>query len=404
VPDPWQEEEHVRRLHELYDHNRDQPPQPSRRGFTQQPQRRREDALRNRIVTLSLDLEDAGYALAERAQRLGLCPRTLRQWQHDFRMPRPQPVLLGRPVVRAPVVLRNSVLDVLDTFGPATGLPSLRGCFPDVRRAELQDLLRRFRRVWRLRHQQAMRILHWQVPGALWAIDFSQAPAPIDGLHPYLLAVRDLASGYQLLWQPLRQASATEAAQALAMLFALHGAPLVLKSDNGSTFIAELCQALLHQVGVVMLFSPTYWPRYNGAIEAGIGSLKTRTQHHAARHDHPGQWSCDDVAAAQTEANATARPHGPNGPTPEQSWASRRTITVAERALFQEAVNRHTTDVRIQQGIQQRLPLEVPLSDQEDRAMDRQAIQRALVEHHYLLFSRRRIPLPFRRHTVTELL
>jgi hypothetical protein len=29
------------------------------------------------------------------------------------------------------------------------------------------------------------------------------------------VAVRDLASGYQLLWQPLREASATEAAQAL---------------------------------------------------------------------------------------------------------------------------------------------------------------------------------------------
>ena len=392
----------MRRLHDLCNPRRAKPSEPSRRGFAQQSQRRREEALRSRIVTLSLGLDDLGYPLEARAQRLWLSSRTLRQWEYDYRYRtlRQQPVLLGRPVVRAPVVLRNSVLDVLETFGPATGLPSLRGCFPDVRRAELQDLLRRFRRVWRLRHQQAMRILHWQVPGALWAIDFTQAPAPIDGLYPYLLAVRDLASGYQLLWQPLREASATEAAQALAMLFALHGAPLVLKSDNGSTFSADLYQALLHQAGVVMLFSPTYWPRYNGAIEAGIGSLKTRTQHHAARHDHPQQWSCDDVALAQAEANATARPHGPTGPTPDQSWASRRTITAAERALFQEAVNRHRTDVRIQQG----LPFEGPLSDQEERAMDRQAIQRALIEHNYLLFSRRCIPLPFRRKKVTYIL
>ena len=388
----------MRRVHDLCDPQRLKPSEPSRRGFTP-PQRRREDALRNRIVTLSLELEDAGYPLAERAQRLRLSPRTLRQWQYDFCTPRLQPVLLGRPVLRAPVALRNAVLDVLDTFGPATGLPSLRGCFPEVLRAELQDLLRRFRRVWRLRHHEAMRILHWQVPGTVWAIDFTQAPAAIDGLYSHLLAVRDLASGYQLLWQPLREPTADETVRVLAMLFALHGAPLVLKSDNGSSFTAEVCQALLHQADVVMLFSPPYWPRYNGAAEAGIGSLKTRTQDHAARHDHPQQWSCDDVALAQAQANATARPHGPTGPTPDQSWASRRTITAGERALFQEAVNRHRRDVRIQKG----LPLEAPLSDQEERAMDRQAIQRALVEHHYLLFSRRRIPLPFRRRKVTEI-
>ena len=103
------------------------------------------------------------------------------------------------------------------------------------------------------------------------------------------------------------------------------------------------------------------------------------------------------MAAAQAEANATARPHGPTGPTPDQAWANRRRLTAADRALFQEAVNRHRAELRIHQPS----PFEGPLSDQEERAMDRQAIQRALVEHHYLLFSRRRIPLPFRKNKVT---
>jgi hypothetical protein len=395
----------MRRLHELCDPQRDQPPPPNRRGFTQQPQRRREDALRNRIVTLSLGLEEMGYPRAERAQRLRLAPRTLRQWEHDWRTPRLQPLLLGRPVQRAPVVVRNAVLGVLDAFGPATGLPRLRDSFPDVRPAELQDLLRRYRRVWRRRHHEAMRILHWQVAGAVWAIDFTEAPASIDGLYPYLLAVRDLASGYQLLWQPLRAANAEAVVHALAMLCTWHGAPLVLKSDNGFAFAAEVTRTLLHQVGVVMLFSPPYWPRYNGAIEAGIGSLKTRTEYHAARHDRPGHWTCDDLAAAQAEANATARPHGPTEPTPDQAWANRRRLTAADRALFQDAVNRHRAEVRIQQPPPFVGPLsERPFSDQEERAMDRQAIQRALVEHHYLLFSRRCIPLPFRKKKVTYIL
>jgi hypothetical protein len=47
-----------------------------------------------------------------------------------------------------------------------------------------------------------------------------RAPAPINGRFPYLLAVRDLASGQQLLWQPTLAASAQETTAALALLFA----------------------------------------------------------------------------------------------------------------------------------------------------------------------------------------
>jgi transposase InsO family protein len=265
-------------------------------------------------------------------------------------------------------------------------------------RAELQDLLRRYRRVWRCRYHQAMHILSWPAPGRVWAMDFTEAPAAIDDLFPSVLAVRDLASGRQLLWLPVPAADGYQTRLALASLFVLHGAPLVLKSDNGSPFDAEATLALVHRAGVIPLFSPPSYPQHNGAIEAGIGSLTTRTEHHAARHDRPGHWTCDDLAAAQAEANATARPQGPTGPTPDQSWAARPTMTAEERIRFHEAVNRQRHEVRLQQGKPDR-----PLGHQEERALDRLAIQRALVEHGYLLFSRRRIPLPFRRKKVTEI-
>ena len=42
--------------------------------------------------------------------------------------------------------------------------------------------------------------------GTVWAVDFAQAPQPIDGVYPYLLAVRDLASSKQLLWLPVEHA------------------------------------------------------------------------------------------------------------------------------------------------------------------------------------------------------
>jgi hypothetical protein len=241
--------------------------------------------------------------------------------------------------------------------------------------------------------------LHWTTAGSVWAMDFTEAPAPIDGRFPYLLAVRDLASGQQLLWQPTLAASAQETTAALALLFALYGPPLVLKSDNGSAFLAEATQALLGGAGVIPLYSPPYLPRYNGAIEAGIGSLKTRTERQAARHGDPGAWTLDDVAAAQAEANALARPRGDDQPSPEAAWAARRHLRASERALFQVTVERLRDEERTKEG----LATEGALSAAQLRRIDREAIRRALVEHGLLLFSRRRIQLPIRKRKAAKI-
>ena len=260
---------------------------------------------------------------------------------------------------------------------------------------------------------EALHVLHWQTPGRVWAMDFAQAPRPIDGLYPYLLAVRDLASGQQLLWLPLATATGAEVRGALASLFVLRGAPLVLKTDNGSPFGDDATLALLDSAGVIPLFSPPYWPRYNGAIEAGIGSLKTRTEDHASRHGHPGHWTWDDVAAAQDQANATARPKGPSGPTPADAWSARRPIDADERVSFHETVDHFRAATRSQQqrdpeansmfrteqtsqeGPVQKGTTPQPGSTiQDQRALNRHALRRALERHGYLLYSRRRFPLP----------
>jgi transposase InsO family protein len=263
-------------------------------------------------------------------------------------------------------------------------------------RAELEDLVKRYRRVWRKRHQYAPHCLEWTVPGTVWAMDFSDPVQPIDGLHPYLLAVRDLASGCQLLWSPVRSPSAEEAILALSSLFAQHGAPLVLKTDNGSAFIADVTRDFLSPFGVNLLFSPPRTPRYNGSIEAGIGSLKTRTERHAARAGHPGYWTSDDVEHGRDEANATARPHGPTGPTPNQLWEERRPVTTEQRSVFQTTVHRHRQEVNVEEGIAQ----DAQLQPQEERRLNRPAIRRALGEHDYLLFTRRTIPLPITNEKV----
>ena len=141
-----------------------------------------------------------------------------------------------------------------------------------------------------------------------------------------------------------------------------------------------------------MLFSPPGVPRYNGAIEAGIGSLKTRTEQHAARHGRPGQWNCDDVAAARLEANATVRPRGPSGPSPDELWAARSPIGAAERARFELEVERQRSATDAQGG-----PETNPTTDVSKRARERQCLRRALEGLGYLMYTRRRIPLPIRK-------
>ena len=62
--------------------------------------------------------------------------------------------------------------------------------------------------------------LHWNVSGAVWAIDHSEPPRPIDGLYTQILAVRDLASGLQLAWTPVADATVLGS---VAVLFVLVG-------------------------------------------------------------------------------------------------------------------------------------------------------------------------------------
>jgi transposase InsO family protein len=344
------------------------------------------------VVSWSDWAEEYGLTPAAVAARLHLVPRTLRHWRHH-RRPSPRPLVLrGRPLQRAPVPLRNAVLHWLDAAGPATGLPALQAGFPELARAELADLLTRYRRVWRRRHGQALHVLHWTAAGAVWALDFAEAPRPVEGVYPYLLAVRDLGSGRQLLWLPVAEATASVTIAALASLVALYGAPLVLKADNGAAFRAAVTQAWAAAVGMELLYSPPGLPAYNGSIEAGIGALKWRTEWWATRRGYPSAWTWDDVEGARQEANAQARPRGRRGPTPDEAWASRCAARAEERDAFRTTVAALRPEARRERGLSET----EAGTEVERRGVDRVAIRRALVAHGLLLFTRRRIPLPIR--------
>ena len=363
------------------------PPAPRRGSGHQQQQRDEEQLTRQRVAEAGRRLFDLGWNWSRVGELFQVAGRTLRHWCCHLLDRVRSACPLGRPVVRAPREQRNEVIHFLDEFGPQIGVPSLHECFPAMCRAELEDLLQRYRRVWREQNRAPLRILHWLVPGRVWAIDYAEPPAPIDGQHGYLLAVRDLATGMPLLWRPYEAPSAANAADALAGLIAEHGPPLVLKSDNGSHFTGRNFLDLLAAHRVEHLLSPPYWPRYNGAVEAGIHALKDRTAARAARAGHPGYWTWDDAAGALVEAADLARPHGPTGPSPAAFWQARTPILADERTAFAAAVH-------------QQIACETPANGVwSEREMAREAIRLTLEGRGYLQYRRRRIlpPIPGRK-------
>ena len=379
---------------------------PPRRRDRQPTDRQRfQERIRQEAVGCYHTLHDQGQSLEQCGRLLHLSPRTLRYWDQDRRPETLGRAPVGRPVRRSPLPVRQAILDYLKLTGPGVGVPTLREHFLDVPRAELADLLRRYRAVCRARYAKWQRVLHWQTPGRVWAADFTepalfgaaQSLPPIAGDYPYVLAVRDLASGYMLAWQALPAMTEEVARAALGRLFALHGAPLILKVDNGSAFRAEALKEFLEASGVIPLYSPPSCPGYNGAIEAAIGSLKTRTEDQAREQGRSGLWQLADLAAAKAAANA-GHPRRLNGRTPTSVWESRTLIESVERVVFALTVERQRFQVREEHRIDQ----DEYLDHWRQSAVDRQAIERALVEHGHLLFTRRRIPLTIRRAKVAR--
>ena len=141
-----------------------------------------------------------------------------------------------------------------------------------------------------------------------------------------------------------------------------------------------------------LLLSPPRTPRYNGAVEAGFGSFKTRVFYEAARHGRIGGWTSDDLEAAHQLSNCAGHPWGAAGPTPEEAWRRRAPITPRQRDLFIQRVAQATDEVKTELGY---TPNET-LSTAARATVARAAVGRALEALGYLVVRRRRVSPPFK--------
>ena len=320
---------------------------------------------------------------------LPVSDRTVRRWRRRGCATAPTCLApRGRPSQPAQRADRNAVYQFLRERGAGTPLAALQAAFPHLRRSDLQDVLRRYRRVAhkkRLRHQSR---LHWRRVGAVWATDFKERREPIEGRYPWILAVKDLASRCQLAWLPLQEATAEAVQATYARLFAEHGPPLVLKSDNGGQFRDERTKQLLAKHDVVPLYNPRRRPAYNGGVERANGQLAGYQEAVAAARGRPGLPTCQDAEQARQLANDLARPSGWRGPTAGQLWQERQRLTAEERATFLATVGSRRLESRQALNFS---PDEL-LDHYQQAAVDRRAVRDALAEQGLLTIEPRRKP------------
>lgn len=311
-------------------------------------------------------------------RQLSLSERTTRRWRQANRGPKP--ARCGRPATPATIAQRNAARQFLSQGGAGVPLYALRRAFPEVRRADLQDVHHRYRRVEQRQRRRRQSRLDWRCPGTVWAADFKERREPLEGRYGWILSIKDLASRCQLAWLPLEEATAVAVQAVYQRLFEEHGPPLVMKSDNGGQFRDAGTKALLAAYQVTTLYNPKRRPSYNGGVERANGQLAGYQEAVAELHGRPGLPTCEDAESARRLANDLARRDGLRGPTAGELWAGRSPISLAARGAFLATVETGRVAARASWDF----AADEPLTHYQQAAVDRRAVRDALVSHELL--------------------
>jgi hypothetical protein len=387
--------EHLDRIRQALEaHGDDGRNSSGRRGYLKQARRRLvESEARRQVVEHVRFRVIAGARKQEVAASLGLRPRTLRCWESLARKGALVPAPRGRPLKRSSVEARQRILGILQEHGPLVGVEMLWSRSAGMARGEIRDILRRYREHYLFEYELLYESLEWKQPGRVWAMDHTEPASPVDGEARAILSVRDLSSGAQILWKKEHGPRAADTVRDLQRCFEREGAPLVLKCDNGSAFIAEELRALCDTWGVELLWSPPRTPRYNGAVESGMRWMKERTEHVALSAGHPGEWRAEDLEMAKRLINELPRKAGPHAVARGEVYGSRTSITESERAAFRARLAEERAAERRLRGIGEGKVLK----RNKETSITRQAMRRALVALGLLSIKARRVTPTLKR-------
>ena len=154
----------------------------------------------------------------------------------------------------------------------------------------------------------------------VWAYDFV-ADRMHDGRPLKMLTVLDEYSRECLAIVVTRRLQADDVLQTLSELFAEHGPPANLRSDNGPEFTARVVRQWLGELGVKTLFIEPGSPWENGYNESFNGTLRNRAAEARNLLFAGGGKSADRAVAARIQHASTAQLSGLSTPGPRSDPA-----------------------------------------------------------------------------------
>jgi transposase InsO family protein len=179
-------------------------------------------------------------------------------------------------------------------------LPRIRSAIPGLPRNSVAAFLHRAKRILGHRRRRNWRKLQWHVPGAVWAIDGTMLDQRVGTSGRRALVVVEMHSHKTLAFESVPGERAKSVIAVLTRLIALYGAPLVLKADNGSGFIAKKLARFCRRHGITLMHSPVRRPRWNGTCEVSGRWAKVRTVAAANRRGSPEVLCQADLDSAVT--------------------------------------------------------------------------------------------------------
>lgn len=332
---------HAERMEELHRQGWTGIPEPwyRRQAERQQPVLEARRQVQKDVLALLMHARGCGKTTRHVARALGIAMRTLLQWQRswDDLADRLRPAVRGAPQYVATPAQRHEVHRIIDLFTPWMPEAALQELFPEIARREVMRLLMgRRAAAWRDGQRRGDCQVRWSTPGQVWAMDFTELDEPDAQGHRYALVVRDLASRCIIATEACDQQEAAVVLRVVTRLLRTTDPPLVIKADNGRHFRCAEVEALLVQHGIVPLWSPPYCPRFNGAIEAGIGRWKDRLRILVDRDGQGQGANGDHLEGARLWANRDGE--ATRGVSPEQSWQVRPQVGGATRSHFQQVL------------------------------------------------------------------
>lgn len=276
-----------------------------------------------------------GYSVRLLAQGLACSTTTIKRWRRRHRAGQPVRRPPGpRPSLPLPLdQLRREIAQLPHrrhrTLNMQPFIQRFRGAFS---RRQIQHHVRAHRIELRRQHRQSLRRVRWRIPNTAWAIDATDVGRDRLGRMLRLISCRDLASRFQFEPRACLTVDAQTINEYLLQLFRRYGPPLLLKRDNGSPLNTDGINRLLARHGVIALNSPVAFPRYNGAIERGIGIFKSGL---TPALPIPQQWkvaSAQSLVAAQTHLENCRRRPCLAGATAAETFLSRPRLRADRRA------------------------------------------------------------------------